>query len=419
MWTITDEQIDNIEASSGCSAILPCEKLEVTSLDVGEVSKPAAPKILSAKWKEASTEKNEISVLKHKQKCFIEIKTEGFVNDDEVILEIKENIENSKALKTFNLKIKDNDAQTDSDDENALIAEEDWYGKQLIVTAISNKTDLFIGEKISIVCCAHAIKQGDEGDLIKELNIKLAGFGEKGNTIPGKKFTKETENAVKQFQRDYMKVAQTGIVCKYFLEKLDEFCDNYFIKIDSDSKFNIKCPCITRTATTYRCTTGFGRGQSGSLKYTHTYTDLAKEHELKEKIRTATSEEEKKKYETELANLPKLTKEINYVGVEKPGVHRSLLWAISSIAYYLDKIETDDNLGYHKFDSVYRCKGDNRDKFEVRISNDKKKNNITERTSSNHMGNAVDIHISQNGTRDSSKTDKNKVTIQPPVWRCI
>jgi hypothetical protein len=42
--------------------------------------------------------------------------------------------------------------------------------------------------------------------LIREINIRLAGFG--GN-VPTDEFTDRTEKMVKQFQRDYMKVPET------------------------------------------------------------------------------------------------------------------------------------------------------------------------------------------------------------------
>jgi hypothetical protein len=383
MWTITDKQIESIEADSGSSAVLPCEQIEVTSLNVGTVTEPATPKVLSAKWKDITKEKNEISILKYEEKCFIEIKTEGFAEDDEITLEIKENKENAEILKTINLKIKDNEAQTDTDNDRALVAEEGWLGKQLLVNVTSDKADDFKGEKLNIVCCEHALKRDDEGNLIKELNIKLAGFGEKGNPVPEKKFSEKTENAVKQFQRDYMKVAQTGIVCKHFLEKLDEFCEEYYIKIDTDSKFKVKCPCIGKTGT-HNCTDGFGKGKPSRspLSHTHSYNDGVE--------------------------IKQVTK--SYSGDEKPGIHRSLLWAISSIVYYLDKVETSDNLKIGKFDSSYRCLGNNIDKFTTVKSGKKHpKPNETKdlmnpkyRTSSNHMGNAIDIHIFQNGSRPSN-----------------
>lgn len=50
--------------------------------------------------------------------------------------------------------------------------------------------------------------------MVEELNIRLTGFG--GTAVAGKElneFTAKTEAAVKQFQRDYMGVPETGKVC--------------------------------------------------------------------------------------------------------------------------------------------------------------------------------------------------------------
>jgi hypothetical protein len=44
-------------------------------------------------------------------------------------------------------------------------------------------------------------KKGDKHEIIREINIRLAGFG--GN-VPTDEFTERTENMIKQFQRDYM-----------------------------------------------------------------------------------------------------------------------------------------------------------------------------------------------------------------------
>jgi hypothetical protein len=53
----------------------------------------------------------------------------------------------------------------------------------------------------------YCIKKGDKNELIREINIRLAGFG--GN-VPTDEFTDCTEKMIKQFQRDYMKVPETG-----------------------------------------------------------------------------------------------------------------------------------------------------------------------------------------------------------------
>jgi hypothetical protein len=66
----------------------------------------------------------------------------------------------------------------------------------------------------------YCIKLGDKNELVREINIRLAGFG--GN-VPTDEFTDRTEKMVKQFQKDYMKVPETGKVCGNTLRAIDEF----------------------------------------------------------------------------------------------------------------------------------------------------------------------------------------------------
>ena len=58
------------------------------------------------------------------------------------------------------------------------------------------------------------VKLGDQGFLVEEINLRLMGFG---MTIEPPQemdvFTEATGNAVRQFQRDYMGVPETGKVC--------------------------------------------------------------------------------------------------------------------------------------------------------------------------------------------------------------
>jgi hypothetical protein len=114
----------------------------------------------------------------------------------------------------------------------------------------------------------------------------------------------------------------------------------------------VKCPCLTTTNSTgesHKCTDGFGLGRASLV------TPAKK-------------------------------------GPEKPGIHRSLLWALSAMKFYLDKVETSDGIKFEKFNSVYRCIADN-----IREKRD----------STNHMGNAVDIQFS--GTSGSYTDRANKI----------
>ncbi|PKQ61439.1 hypothetical protein BZG02_15920 [Labilibaculum filiforme] len=67
-------------------------------------------------------------------------------------------------------------------------------------------------------------RKGDKGALILELNFRLSGFG---GMLPTEEFTELTEEGVKQFQTDYMKITPTGEVDSKTLQKIDEFSDKY------------------------------------------------------------------------------------------------------------------------------------------------------------------------------------------------
>ncbi|UHO39631.1 hypothetical protein H5J24_06005 [Chryseobacterium capnotolerans] len=142
-------------------------------------------------------------------------------------------------------------------------------------------------------------KNSPPSELIREINIRLAGFG--GN-VPTDKFTDRTERMIKQFQRDYMKVPETGKVCGNVLKAIDEFQSKFTIDFTE-----IKCKCK-------KCT-GFGDG-SNKGKY------------LKDKIEA-------------------------YHRYEYPGIHRSLLSSIRAVKFYLKK---DGRFSFNKVNSGYRCR---------------------------------------------------------------
>ncbi|RZJ51840.1 MAG: hypothetical protein EOO44_13680, partial [Flavobacterium sp.] len=142
-------------------------------------------------------------------------------------------------------------------------------------------------------------KKSPSSELIREINIRLAGFG--GN-VPTDKFTDRTEKMIKQFQRDYMKVPETGKVCGNVLKAIDEFQNKYSIDFTE-----LKCKCK-------KCT-GFG---DGSNKGKYLKGNLEAHH----------------KY-------------------EYPGIHRSLLSSIRSVKFYLAK---DGRYSFNKVNSGYRCR---------------------------------------------------------------
>ena len=184
-----------------------------------------------------------------------------------------------------------------------------------------------------------AYRKGDKGPLILEINFRLAGFG---GLLPTDEFTELTEKGVKQFQTDYMKITPTGEVDSNTLDAIDEFCDKYRENVD-----NYKCKCG-------ECD-GFGKGQ------------------FKGEYRPGKSKIEA------------------YHNYEYPGMHQSLLWAVSAARYYLTQ-KFDGKYSINCVSSGYRC-------WLHPITISKK--------TTNHMGKAVDLHFNKDGqrTRESSDMD--------------
>jgi GH24 family phage-related lysozyme (muramidase) len=183
--------------------------------------------------------------------------------------------------------------------------------------------------------------------LVQELNIRLAGFG--GN-VPSEEFTTRTENMIKQFQRDYMKVPETGKICGGLLSAVDEFCSK------SEYNFNFEQTKCT-------CASGKYKSPNKDLPLCSGYGNNKTGHTIDNKWKA---------------------------GVEYGGTHRSLLFALKGLMFYMQGSVYSLNCIY----SAYRCWVDN-----VRHS----------RTSSNHMGCAFDIHINKNGVRTSSVEDMEKI----------
>lgn len=189
------------------------------------------------------------------------------------------------------------------------------------------------GQEVKIVNCGekYCIKKGDKSELVREINIRLAGFG--GN-VPTDEFTDRTEKMVKQFQRDYMKVPETGKVCGNVLKAIDEFQNKYIINFD-----DVKCPCG-------KCK-GFGNGKFSEQKQNSKTAELYRKYEY-------------------------------------PGIHRSLIWALRAAMFYTAVIEKDLKYSVKCIFSGYRCHENNKQH---------------KRTSTNHMGKALDIHFNKNGKR--------------------
>lgn len=155
----------------------------------------------------------------------------------------------------------------------------------------------------------YCIKKGDKSELIRELNIRLAGFG--GN-VPTDEFTERTEKMIKQFQRDYMKVPETGKVCGNLLRAVDSFQNKYTIDVNQG-----KCPCG-------QCS-GFGNGKNSN--------------------------------ERNNPSIPESRRKYEY-----PGMHRIILWTQRAIQFYLANFEKDKNLRVGLIFSGYRCAINNKQK---------------------------------------------------------
>ena len=164
-------------------------------------------------------------------------------------------------------------------------------------------TNVAVVEGTSVINCneKHCIKKGDKSELIREINIRLAGFG--GN-VPTDEFTDRTEKMIKQFQKDYMNIAPTGKICGNLLKSIDEFQAKLTINFKE-----ILCRC------TGGCT-GFGNGR-GEGQYS------------------------------------KAEKAEKYHKKEYPGIHRSLLHCVKASNFYLK----NDDIGYvlGSINSGYRC----------------------------------------------------------------
>ncbi len=191
-------------------------------------------------------------------------------------------------------------------------------------------------------------QKGDKDEIIREINIRLAGFG--GN-VPTDEFTERTENMIKQFQRDYMKVEETGVVDMQVIEAIDKFQEEYPI----ETYFaQAKCKCSTFTNLKEPTCDGFGLNKTNNGKTGKNYAS----------------------------------------GIEYPGLHRTLFWVLRSIMFYIDSDERYQHLTVDIVSSGYRCWTDN---------------NYHNRVSTNHMGKALDIHIIKKEKAKSEHTNDERI----------
>lgn len=193
----------------------------------------------------------------------------------------------------------------------------------------------------------YCIKLGDKNELIREINIRLAGFG--GN-VPTDEFTARTEKMVKQFQRDYMKVPETGKVCGNVLRAIDEFSRNF--DISNTLWEQIKCSCSTK-----------GKKAKSILRGVEEINNCKG---FGDKSGNNTSPEKYNKY-------------------EYPGMHRSLLFGVKTVLFYLSKQKI---YKLAQISSGYRCRFKNY-------------------RTTNHQGKAIDIQFDKENWKIRGQVYKN------------
>lgn len=193
-----------------------------------------------------------------------------------------------------------------------------------------------------------------KSELIREVNIRLAGFG---GALPTDEFTELTATCIKQFQRDYMGVPDTGKICGSVLAALDRFRDEYGIASYFES---MKCPCG-------ECS-GFGRSRSGNFRF--------------------------EMYNKTTRQYVKVSRDAK----EYKGMHRSLIWALKAMLFYFKKMPNSAGYKIVKISSGYRC-----------IDNNWK----NRRPTTNHMGCALDIVVHNKNNQVVSGSElENQVRIK-------
>ncbi len=184
------------------------------------------------------------------------------------------------------------------------------------------------------------LKKGDKNELVREINIRLAGFG--GN-VPTDEFTQRTVDMVKQFQKDYMEVEQTGEVCGKMFKAINEFSEKY--DISKTIWGQLDCSCTGKGTNKYNKLNG-----KKELNNCSGWGDKSGKSTYKSIIHSGAMH----KY-------------------EYPGLHRSLLFGVKALQFYLSKQSVYQ---LDLISSGYRC----------RFKNYK---------TTNHMGKAIDIQFSK------------------------
>lgn len=247
-------------------------------------------------------------------------------------------------------------SESGKDNENEK--EEKNDGKKEKSQILKGQENETVDERVEII--EFLIKKGDTGEIVREINIRLMGFG---GGLPSEEYNDYTVKVVKQFKTDYMKQSNADgtFVDMATIEAIDKFAEEYPI---TEAEFNqMKCICK-------KCKV-FGSMEIPFKLKTGLYKKYKKDKNGK-KIKDKDG-----KYEYEI-------KKYNYT--EYPGIHKAVLWILNSFKFYLK----DNNQYVSLISSGYRCSINN-------TNNDM-------RGTTNHMGNALDIHISNIGGKRITDT---------------
>lgn len=202
-------------------------------------------------------------------------------------------------------------------------------------------------------------------ELIREVNIRLAGFG---GALPTDEFTELTAKCIRQFQQDYMGVQPTGKICGSVLMALDKFYNEYSIK---DFVAKIRCPCGS-------CS-GYGNNIRG------------------------------KKSGLNIAN-------------EYPGIHRSLIGILKALNFYLKNEFKEKKMDVAYIESGYRCTVRNVQQDRTTVNHMglaldihfNKNGKRTRELSDMEFIRKKVIAVKMSGTED--RTANNKIYLEPKVF---
>lgn len=191
-------------------------------------------------------------------------------------------------------------------------------------------------------------------ELIREVNIRLAGFG---GALPTDQFTELTAKCIRQFQQDYMGVQPTGKICGGLLAALDKFSTEYDIK---NYFSQMRCDCGG-------CK-GFGNGKKSNG--------------------------------------------------EHAGIHRSVLNILRAVIFYVEKVNKNENITFQKIGSGYRCAINNRQHGRATINHmglalDLHFNKNNKRTKSASDMNHIRSSILGKYMGASTQRAENKIYLEP------